>query len=213
MKLARPLAAALFLLTPALALAHPHVFAEARLEVVGGDDGNLAELRNIWRFDDMFSSSVLMDFDANSDLKLDDAELKEIATTIHESLADYDYFTFITHDGKTIPIEKPEAFHVDFKDNQLLVFFSIKTKEPVSLKGKLSVGVYDPTLYTAMDFVKDEDMVTEGKALTSCKRQVVRPNPDDVIAQNQANLTEAFFNDPAGTDMGKLFATRIEVTC
>ena len=33
------------------------------------------------------------------------------------------------------------------------------------------------------------------------------PDPDEVIAQNQLNLTEAFFSDPTGNDMGKLFAT------
>ncbi|POO48383.1 ABC transporter substrate-binding protein, partial [Agrobacterium rosae] len=27
------------------------------------------------------------------------------------------------------------------------------------------------------------------------------------------NLTDAFFNDPTGTDMTKLFATRLELKC
>ena len=56
------------------ALSHPHIFAEARVEIVATDDGMLKELRNVWRFDDIFSSSVLMDFDKNSDLKLDHSE-------------------------------------------------------------------------------------------------------------------------------------------
>ncbi|MEC9463046.1 MAG: DUF1007 family protein, partial [Pseudomonadota bacterium] len=50
------------------ALSHPHIFAEARVEIVAADDGTLKELRNVWRFDDIFSSSVLMDFDKNTDL-------------------------------------------------------------------------------------------------------------------------------------------------
>jgi ABC-type uncharacterized transport system substrate-binding protein len=213
MNLVRHLVLASALFVPVCAFAHPHVFAEARLEVIGGEDGNLQELRNVWRFDDVFSSSVLMDFDANTDLELDDSELVEIARTIHESLADYSYFTVITQDGNPVEIAKPEAFHADFQDNQLLVFFTVTTKEKLPLKGKLGFGVYDPTLYTAIDFAKDEDMLTEGAGFATCTHQVVRPDPDEVIAQNQENLTEAFFNDPAGTDMGKLFATRLEVTC
>lgn len=195
------------------ALSHPHIFAEARVEIVAADDGTLKELRNVWRFDDVFSSGVVMDFDKNSDLKLDHSELKEIAATIRESLGDYSYFTFITKDGATSEIAKPEVFNVDFKDNQLLVFFVAQPKTPIKISGNMSFGVYDPTLYTAIDFAKDEDIAVEGKAFESCTRKVVRPDPDDVIAQNQANLTEAFFNDPAGTDMGKLFATRMEVSC
>ena len=195
------------------ALSHPHIFAEARVEIVATDDGMLKELRNVWRFDDIFSSSVLMDFDKNSDLKLDHGELSEIADTIRESLGDYGYFTFITKDGASSEVAKPEIFNVDFKDNQLLVFFVARPKAPVKIGGSMTFGVYDPTLYTAIDFAKDEDMVVEGKSFEACTQKVVRPDPDQVIAQNQSNLTEAFFNDPAGTDMGKLFATRLEVTC
>lgn len=195
------------------ALSHPHIFAEARLEIVAADDGTLKELRNVWRFDDIFSSSVLMDFDKNSDLKLDHSELTEIANTIRDSLGDYSYFSFITKDGTTSEIAKPEVFNVDFKDNQLLVFFVAKPKTPVTIGGRMNFGVYDPTLYTAIDFAKDEDMVVEGKAFAACTHKVVRPDPDEVIAQNQLNLTEAFFSDPTGNDMGKLFATRMEVTC
>ncbi|PLK72769.1 DUF1007 domain-containing protein [Rhizobium sp. TH135] len=195
------------------ALSHPHIFAEARVEIVATDDGMLKELRNVWRFDDIFSSSVLMDFDKNSDLKLDHSELNEIGNTIRDSLGDYSYFTFISKDGASSEIAKPEIFNVDFKDNQLLVFFVAKPKTPLKIGGRMTFGVYDPTLYTAIDFAKDEDMVVEGKPFEACTHKVVRPDPDQVIAQNQSNLTEAFFNDPAGTDMGKLFATRLEVTC
>lgn len=195
------------------ALAHPHIFAEARVEIVAADDGTVKELRNVWRFDDVFSSSVLMDFDKNSDLKLEQSELNEIANTIRDSLGDYSYFTFITKDGVKSDIGRPDVFNVDFKDNQLLVFFVAKPKIPVTVGGRMTFGIYDPTLYTAIDFAKDEDMVVEGKAFAACKHSVVRPDPDEVIAQNQLNLTEAFFSDPTGNDTGSLFATRMEVTC
>ena len=36
--------------------------------------------------------------------------------------------------------------------------FAVKPAEPMPLKGKLSFGVYDPTMYTAMDFPTDEDL-------------------------------------------------------
>lgn len=205
--------AGLFLAPTLEASAHPHIFAEARLEIVSDDAGMLTELRNVWRFDDIFSSSVLLDFDHNSNLVLDPAELREIADTIRESLGDYDYFTFITKNGAPAPVAKPEVFNVDFKDNQLLVFFVAKPSAPLKIEGNMSVGVYDPTLYTAIDFVRDEDMEVVGSGFAACTKSVIRPDADEIIAQNQASLTEAFFNDPAGTLMGKLFATRVEFTC
>ena len=46
-----------------------------------------------------------------------------------------------------------------------------------------------------------------------CSRQVIRPDPDEAIAQNQATLTEEFFNDPGGNDLASIFATKLELDC
>jgi len=48
---------------------------------------------------------------------------------------------------------------------------------------------------------------------SDCTKTVVRPDPDTAIAQNQTTLTDAFFNDPTGTDMSKIFATKLELNC
>ena len=206
-------AAGLTLVSPAAAWAHPHIFAEARLEVVADDKGFIAELRNVWRFDEIFSSSVVVDFDKNSNSTLDPDELTEVGKTVRTSLNDYSYYTNLSMNGKTVKVTMPDEIHVDFRDGQLLMFFAVKPAEPMPLKGKLTFGIYDPTLYTAVDFGKDEDMQTIGDGFKACTRAVVRPDPDQVIAENKANLTDAFYNDPTGTNMSKLFATRLEVTC
>jgi ABC-type uncharacterized transport system substrate-binding protein len=198
---------------PLPALAHPHIFAEARLEIVGGPGGNVEELQNVWRFDEVFSSSVLLDFDKNTDLKLDAAELAELGETMRTSLADYHYFTTITLDGAVIGITKPDVIHVSLQDNQLMVIFAVKPVKPVPLKGRLTFGIYDPSMYTSIDFPTDGDLIVKGAGFAKCQHKVVRPDPDEVLSQNSASLTDAFFNDPTGTDMTKLFATRMEVTC
>lgn len=195
------------------ALVHPHVFAEARLDVVlSADHRSIAALRHLWRFDELFSSTVLMEFDKNSDLKLDDAELKEVANTIKASLAEYNYFQMVTLDGKDIKMKAPPEIVASFDNNQLIVLFEDQPQEPIKLTGKIDLGVYDPTFYTAIDFADDANLSVKDLP-TSCARTVVRPDPDTAIAQNQKTLTEAFFNDPTGTDMSKIFATKLELNC
>lgn len=206
------LLAAFLALTPVAAFAHPHVFADARLEIVADANHNVVELHNVWRFDEVFSSSVLMDFDKNTNLKLDPDELKEVGSTVRESLADFDYYTNLTEDGKHVAVQKPDVINVDYKDGQLLMFFAIKPAKPMPLKGKLTFGIYDPTLYTSIDFPTEKDVVFIGD-FNGCSGKIVRPDPDEVIAENKATLTDAFFNDPTGTNMAKLFAIREEVTC
>ncbi|MBY5867596.1 DUF1007 family protein [Rhizobium leguminosarum] len=213
MKHSTILMAALLSLAPAAAFAHPHIFVEARLEVVAGNDGSVEELRNVWRFDEVFSSSVVMDFDRNTDLKLEPNELAEVGKTVKQSLADYDYYMNLTINGKNITVQKPDIIHVDYKEGQLLMFFAVKPVEKMPLKGRLSFGVYDPTLYTSIDFPTDGELAIVGDGFKACKHQVVRPDADQVISENKQSLTDAFFNDPTGTNMSKLFATRLEVTC
>ena len=214
MKKSTLLLAATLSLSPAAAFAHPHIFIEARLEVVAGADGNIKELQNVWRFDEVFSSSVLMDFDKNTNLKLDPDELKDVGNTVRDSLAAYDYYVNMSLNGKVIKVNKPDVINVDYKDGQLLMFFKVSPAEPMPMKGnRLSFGIYDPTLYTSIDFPSDAELVTMGEAFKSCTMKVVRPDPDDVIAQNKTSLTDAFFNDPTGTTMSKLFATRIDAQC
>ncbi|MBB5704501.1 ABC-type uncharacterized transport system substrate-binding protein [Ochrobactrum daejeonense] len=199
---------------PSPALAHPHVFAEARLELTVAPDGAVEKLAHVWRFDDVFSSTVLMEFDKNGDLQLDKNELLDLGRVINESIAEFKYFQSVLDNGKDVKMAKPTDLAATFTDNRLLIVFTSKPEQPLKLAAghKVSFGVYDPTFYTAIDYVNDNDLVVNGLP-AGCAPKVVRPDPDEALAQNQASLTEAFFNDPAGTDMSKIFATRLEIDC
>lgn len=191
---------------------HPHVFAEARLDVVVNGDQTVKSLRHLWRFDDLFSSTVLMEFDKNSDLTLDDAELQDVSNTVSASIAEYDYFQLVSADGKDVAMKPPAGMMANYENNQLIILFESEPKEPLKLKGKVDFGVYDPTFYTAIDFVEDDNMTVQDLP-ASCMRAVIRPDPDEAISQNQAKLTDEFFTDPTGTDLSKIFATRLELNC
>lgn len=201
-------------LAPLAVQAHPHVFADARLELTIAPDGTVDKLAHIWRFDDVFSSTVLMEFDKNGDLQLDKNELIDLGHVINSSIAEFKYFQTVLADGKDVKMARPKDLAADFTDNHLLIIFTSKPEKPLKLEPghTVSFGVYDPTFYTAIDYVNDSELVIKGLP-KGCTSKVVRPNPDEAIAQNQASLTDAFFNDPAGTDMSKIFATRLEVTC
>jgi len=191
---------------------HPHVFAEARLDVIVNPDNTVKTLRNVWRFDDVFSSTVIMEFDKNSDLKLDEGELHEVSQTIFESLAEYGYFQLVTLNGKDVPMNAPKQLIADYQSDQLVVLFESEPKEKLPLSGKVDFGIYDPTFYTAIDFTEDDHMAVDRMPAT-CTRSVIRPDPDEILANSSSTLTDAFFNDPAGSDISKVFATRLELDC
>jgi ABC-type uncharacterized transport system substrate-binding protein len=109
-------------------------------------------------------------------------------------------------------MQPPPQLMVNYEDEQLIIMFESEPKAPLTLRGKIDFGVYDPTFYTAIDYVEDENMAVKDMP-AGCTRAVIRPDPDEAIAQNQASLTEEFFTDPTGTDLSKIFATKLELTC
>lgn len=204
--------AAILFAATAPARVHPHVFAEATLEVTVDQQNRVKSLGHVWRFDDLFSSTVLLEFDENSDLVLDDAELEKVASVVHDSLAEFGYFQVVTANGADVEMKAPDRLIATYQDDQLVILFQSEPAKPLEIAGTVAFGVYDPTFYTAIDFYDDGNMIAKGLP-DGCSREVVRPDPEEAIASNQSTLTEAFFNDPAGTDYSKIFATRLELSC
>jgi len=196
----------------ATAKAHPHIWAEARLEVGVTADRKVEWLRHVWRFDELFSSTVLFEFDTNRDLKLSAEELEEVASVIHESLAEFDYFQMVNRDGKRVKMQAPERMIANFDGDHLIVAFESRPAETLFLDGKVDFGVYDPTFFTAIDFYEDSMLMVAGMP-DDCQREVIRPDPMEALQQNQDTLTEAFFNEPGGPDYSSLFATRLQLNC
>jgi ABC-type uncharacterized transport system substrate-binding protein len=109
-------------------------------------------------------------------------------------------------------MKAPAELIATFEDQQLTILFQSEPKEPLKLGGKLAFGVYDPTFYTAIDFSEDDYMVVQHMP-SDCNRAVVRPDPDEAIAQNQDMLDQSFWDTTSSNDLSKLFATRLEINC
>ncbi len=191
---------------------HPHVFAEAKLKITISENGTVKNVSNTWRFDDVFSDTVLFEFDKDQDGKINDKEAADISKTITDSTGDYNYFEAVDDNGKEVKMARPANLRGIFDGKILVVTFDNAPVEPVLIKRKVSFGIYDPTFYTSIDFVDDSDISIIGLT-PNCTTAVIRPDGDEAIAANQSKLTDAFFSDPQGTDMAKIFATRLEVTC
>ncbi len=193
-------------------MAHPHVFAQARLELKASDDGYIEELRHVWRFDELFTSTVILEFDADKDGVLGDAELEEVANVVASSIGDFNYFQNIEVKGKDVDLLKVEEMTIGVEDGQLLMLFTTATIMPVKLADEPKIGIFDPTFYTAIEFYTEEDMVMID-APAGCTHKMVIPDPDEAIAQNSQSLTEAFYDPSDTNDMSKILATRMEVSC
>ena len=199
------------ILLPFSALAHPHVFADAKLELII-ENGAVSKLRHVWRFDDFFSANVQLEFDKDGSGALDATEIAEVAAVIKSSTADFNYFHTVFLDGREVTMEVPDDIILDFVDGQMIMIFQSQPGRPITMTGKSSYGIFDPTFYTSIEFFDDSDITVSGMP-KNCTSAIVRPDPDEVLEQNQGSLTEQFFAESEQNDVSRMFATRLELTC
>ncbi len=204
---------AILLASAGLPNAHPHVFVEANMEVIINDKGNFTELRHVWRFDELFSSTLVIDYDTNTNGKLDENEIKVITTTIHASIGEYDFYTAMRAGEKVINFYEPEKLNTYMEDGQMIMFFTIEPENPHDFKkAPLRISASDTSYYVAFEF-SEKNIILKDKAADNCKAKVTVPDYDELYASDSQSLTEALFNNPDKPDLGDQFFSWAEITC
>ena len=182
--MSRKLLIAACALMPALAQAHPHVFVESNLEELRSDDGLAREIRHVWRFDEMFSSTVLLDFDDNGNGQLDPAELDTIAAEVKKNISKFNFYTEVRAGRDVANFYEPDPFLVDYKDGQIIMILAMELENPQQMKGSgFKVAVSDPTYYVAMELWDNSHVQLAGNT-TGCKWDIVRPDFDKLLREN-----------------------------
>jgi len=144
------LSAMLFwMLCPAKASAHPHVFVDCSLTFEFNDNG-LSGVRQKWWFDEMFAAMILGEFDKNHDNKLTPDEASALEQGAFVNLKNFNYFTRVLVDGKEHnPIEAPQ-FKPSVEDGTLVYEFFVPLNITDRAKHVVMVAIYDESFYTAV---------------------------------------------------------------
>jgi ABC-type uncharacterized transport system substrate-binding protein len=214
----RPLACALPLvaiLLPAPALAHPHVFIDARLEVRFDADGRVAALRHVWRFDDAFSAFATQGLDTDGNGLYSQEELAPLAKVNVDSLQDFDYFTIPRQGKQRLGLKLPSDYHLEYDDGFLTLFYTLALKQPVKPTGDgITIDVYDPSYFVDFDLVKDEPALLVG-APAGCAVDVKRKSdPDPASAALLSQIPASERDVPAELKaVTSTLANRITVRC
>ena len=199
-----------FLAMTGWASAHPHVFVSASVKLDRNEHGEFTTLHHHWVFDEIFSYTVIYDFDKNGDGTLDKAELEEVGKTIKTNIAEYDFFTATRTGTEVAPIFEPDVIEVFLKeDDSVEMRFSMNFETPVNAeKEPLRISASDPSFYVAFDFV---DNAVE-MAGTPCPHTVTTPDFDSLLTDS-TTFSEAFFENPDKPALGDEFYSWIEVKC
>jgi len=188
--------------------AHPHVWVTMHTELVYAPDGSITGIRHDWAFDDMFSAFATQGLQSKVKGQFTREELAPLAKVNVESLKEYNYFTYVTADGKKAELTDPApGYWLDYKDTILTLHFLLPFKTPVKAK-YIKIEIYDPTIFVDFEWAK-KDPVHVDNFPHGCKADVVLPH-EMTYAEGQKLSNEAL----ASTfNWGEEFANKILVNC
>ena len=194
------------------AQAHPHVWVAFKSEVVYAADGSVTGIRHAWSFDDMFSTFATQGIETKEKGKFTREELAPLAEVNVSSLKEFDFFTYVTADGKKQELTDPSQgeYWLDFKDSVLTLNFTLPLKTPVKARN-LEVEVYDPTVFVDFAFEKNEPVKLAG-APAACK--LVTELPRELSFAESKRLSQIGPTEKnTSLAIGAQLANKIKVAC
>ena len=192
------------------AVAHPHVWIDARAEVIFDAEQRVSALRVLWRFDEFYSLFAIEGLDKNGDGAVDAEELKPLAELNVTSLKEYRYFTQITVDGAEAAYGAATDYVSRFEDGILSLEFVIPLQTAVDPRtARVAFKSYDPTFYIAIEPPLQEPVRFAGTPPPLCRIVEVQGENSETLS-----LAETDFLDPnANQGLGALYATEFAIVC
>ncbi|MGH6727621.1 MAG: DUF1007 family protein [Pseudolabrys sp.] len=188
--------------------AHPHVWVTMHTELIYAPDGSITGIRHHWAFDDMFSAFATQGLASKVKGQFTREELAPLAKVNVESLKEYQYFTYVTADGKKAELTDPApGYWLDYKDTVLTLNFTLPFKTPVKAK-YMRIEIYDPTIFVDFEFAKTSPVHIENFP-HGCKADVALPH-EMTYAEGKRLSNEAL---AASFNWGAQFANKILVNC
>jgi nickel/cobalt exporter len=163
-------------LWPLAALAHPHIFVDARATVTFNDAGEVVSIHNSWTFDQAYSAWASQGLDTNHDGKLSREELQPLADDNMNGLADYEYYTF-AGEGKdpNLPFGRGSNPVIVMGDGgKQTLDFDVTLAKPYAIRKALALSIDDPEYYVAISF-KDASDITLVNAPKNCTIKMEDP--------------------------------------
>jgi ABC-type uncharacterized transport system substrate-binding protein len=213
-QLAAACAAFALLVSPQIAVAHPHVWVNVETTVLF-DQGKMSGFKHRWTFDDLYTAMAIQGLDKNKDGTYTREELQELAQVNIDGLKEFEFFTFAKLGEKTVKLLPAKDYWLEHKDGQLSLHLTLPMAEPLAADVPgFQFSIYDQTFFIAFDLVKDNPVKLSDGAPAGCTAKVGGTEKD--LAELQ-RLNDAFAGTMTAGDAnmgdGVGYASTISVAC
>ena len=153
------LIAVFILAVSGIVYSHPHVFIDAKIQIFFHETG-FAGFKVEWIFDDMFSSTIITDFDKNKNGTFEVDEIDAVREGAFSNLRNYNYFILLVSRNKRVVIESVEDFNAEIIQGKVGYNFFVPFETRAdSQKKVIKIGVFDATYFCDVVFA-DESPIT-----------------------------------------------------
>ena len=155
------------------ALAHPHVWIDARA-TLRFEAGRIAAVAMRWRFDEMFSDYVIGEYDRNADGGFDEAETALVRDEAFSALSELGWLTHLRVAEVAVPLPDYRDFAVT-ADNGIVTYgFELPLPEPLDPTARdITLGVYDDSYYIDVVMEESEPLLFTGEPPEACRFEMV----------------------------------------
>ncbi len=210
------LVAGFFLMTPSVAVAHPHGWIDLSVNVISDDQGRVTALEQHWRLDPFYSLVVMEELGQVEDASLEQG-IAALGRQMRDNLVPLGFFTEIYLDGKPIETAEVSEYTTRLSNDRLVFMFRLPLATPQPLAGsQLSYQIYDPTYYLEVVHEADTQQRIDADALTvqqsspECALSVTPADPDPEVVMRAALLDADEQGEPG---LGRYFAETGLVDC
>ncbi len=210
----KPLLTALLLVLPCTALAHPHAFIDAGLQILFNDAGQAKGVRVTWVYDPLTTLMILQaqQVDLDFDAVLTPDEVKKLQGFDMQWAPGFEGDTYALIGATPLVFGPPTEETASYDAEQIRSSHARYFPEPVSIGAEpLIIQSYDPEYYTAY-VVADATLVGSDR----CTVQIFTPDlsEGDIALQSTLELlgpeVDVGANFPR---VGAAYAEEARVTC
>jgi ABC-type nickel/cobalt efflux system permease component RcnA/ABC-type uncharacterized transport system substrate-binding protein len=143
---------ALTVLVATPALAHPHIFVDARATITFNDAGEVVSVHNSWTFDEAYSAWSVQGLDTNLDGVVSHAELQPLADDNMQGLSEYAYYTFAGEGPDNLDFAFGSNPSLGYEGGRATLDFDVALRAPYAIREALELAINDPEYYVAITF-------------------------------------------------------------
>ncbi|PST90781.1 DUF1007 family protein [Photobacterium jeanii] len=196
------------LISPSIALAHPHSWVDIHTQVLG-DEQHITGFKMDWTFDAMTSAYMLDGEDMSAEKR--DATFQSIADSVMDNLLQEHYFTYFYDNEQPIKYKVSPGGKLSQNRMKLTLSFEIPLAKPKPLPQKpLELRVFEPSYYVDLAWKSNQDITLSPELAKHCQIQVINPEP--TAEQMSYAMSLPADADPDNA-LGQLFTQTLTIAC